>query len=339
MELRLVLSAISAGGVVGVADQYLCLLLVSVAANRELFRLAEPVQFMEKPWFIGIVLFFWMLTVLPQYLALVAPGIGNTIATIINFLSGFVVPASAGLLALSAAGIIVDMRPEFEGALKTLNLFDPDGSFGRLQPVLAVFGGGALAATSLTAMKGLAKPAVSTATGMTGTLSAPAYATVENLASLFVMGLSYLLAKIDPRLMILLLALVILFVVALFTFAVYQLRRLKKGIGRVFYLLQTNPKAGLAIVAEFLVWGSGWLIWRVWARGAVMLVIWLGFLLGFFGLLPLALASVIFSIPYLVFSGIVFSMIGMSSSRGLMRMVDSKEQVTPGELQPATGSS
>jgi len=63
--MELLLSAISAGGLSGAADQYLCLIILSVAARLDLVSLAQPVAFMESWWFIGIVALFWVLTTLP----------------------------------------------------------------------------------------------------------------------------------------------------------------------------------------------------------------------------------------------------------------------------------
>jgi hypothetical protein len=271
--MELLLSAISTGGLAGAANQYLCLIIISAAAKLGLVSLASPVAFMESWWFIGIVAVFWALTVLPAYGSLLSPGVMNAVNAAVNFVSGFVVPASGALLALAAAGIIAEMHPDLYDILRTLQIFDPSGeSIGRVGWLMA--GGGALAASTLTGAKFLAKPAISTATGTAGTASAPAYATVENVASVVLMALAYVLTQINPWLLVGLLALVMLAVVAVLAWSVYQLWKLGKGAGRVIRLIETRPRAGLSVVAEFLVWGSGWLTWGHWNRGLVRLVLW-----------------------------------------------------------------
>ena len=271
--MELLLSAISTGGLAGAANQYLCLIIISAAAKVGLVSLASPVAFMESWWFIGIVAVFWALTVLPAYGSLLSPGVMNAVNAAVNFVSGFIVPASAALLTLAAAGIIAEMHPDLYDFLRTLQIFDPSGeSIGRVGWLMA--GGGALAASTLTGAKFLAKPAISTATGTAGTASAPAYATVENVASVVLMALAYVLTQINPWLLVGLLALVMLAVVAVLAWSVYQLWKLGKGVGRVIRLIETRPRAGLSVVAEFLVWGSGWLTWGHWNRGLVRLVLW-----------------------------------------------------------------
>ena len=212
--MELVLSAISTGGLVGGANQYLCLIIISVAAKLGLVSLAPQISFIESWWFIAVVAVFWLLTVLPAYGSLLSPGVMNVINTVVNLVSGFIVPASAALLTLASVGIIVEMHPDLYDILKTLQIFDPIGqSIGKAGWLMA--GGGALTAVALTGAKFLAKPAVSTATGMAGTASAPTYATVENVASVVLMALAYMLGQINPWLLVGLLALVALTLVAL----------------------------------------------------------------------------------------------------------------------------
>ena len=98
--MELVLSAISAGGLVGAGDQYLCLMIISIAAKTDLVKLTPQMTFMESWWFLGIVTVFWLLTIAPAYASLLSPGVMNAINTVVNFLSGFLVPASGALLAL-----------------------------------------------------------------------------------------------------------------------------------------------------------------------------------------------------------------------------------------------
>ncbi|RLC79668.1 MAG: hypothetical protein DRJ03_16795 [Chloroflexi bacterium] len=271
--MELLLSAISTGGLSGAADQYLCLIIISVAARFDLVSVAHPVAFIESWWFIGIVAVFWVLTTLPAYGSLLSPGVMNAVNTVVNLLSGFVVPASAALLTLASVGVIAEMNPELYDVLQTLQIFDPSGqSVGAAGWLMA--GGGALTASALTGAKFLAKPAVSATTGTAGHISAPAYATLENVAAVILMALAYVLTRINPWLLVGLLALIVLIIVVVLAWAVYQLWKLGKGVGRVIRLIETRPRAGLAVVAESLVWGSGWLIWKNWNRGLVRLALW-----------------------------------------------------------------
>ena len=53
--MALVFSAIAAGGLVGAANQYACLLVVAIAARAGLVTLSEPMGFMGDWWFIAVV--------------------------------------------------------------------------------------------------------------------------------------------------------------------------------------------------------------------------------------------------------------------------------------------
>jgi hypothetical protein len=285
--MELVLSAISAGGLVGASNQYLCLLLITIAAKLGWIGLAPQVGFMETWWFFAIVAVFWVLTVLPAYASLLSPGVMNAVNTVINALSGFVVPASAALLTLASVGIISAEHPELLDILRTLRIFDPSGErIGGLGWAMA--GGAAATAALLTGAKFLAKPAVSTATGTAGTAAAPLYATLENVAAVVLMLLAYALTRINPWLLVALLGIVVLAVLAGLAWAVYQLWRMGRGIGRVIGLIETRPADGLSVVGEFLVWGTGWLVHRHWMRGSVRLALWL-----------IWMAVVVFGIPAL----------------------------------------
>ncbi len=270
--MEIILSAIAAGGLVGIADQYLCLLLLSIGARLGLFQVAPEMGFLTSYWFMGAAAVLWVLTNSPAYASLLAPGVMNVLNTVVNFLSGFVVPLSAGLFALAATGVISGLNPDLEAVLQALRVFNQDGSLGTTGAAIA--GAGALAAVSLTGMKGLAKPAVSAGTRTAGTLSAPLFAALESAASVVIVGLVYLLSKVDPWLLVALLVAVFLLMAALLGYALYQLWKLKKGIGRLLRLAQAQPLAGLSIALEFLVWGAGWLCWKSWGRGLLMLAIW-----------------------------------------------------------------
>lgn len=332
-KMELLLSAISAGGLVGAANQYLCLLLVSVATKVGWISVTPEVTFVADWWFMVIVAAFWILTVLPAYGSLLSPGVMNVVNTTVNILSGFVVPASAALLTLASIGVISGEHPELLDLLRTLQIFGAEGEgIGRMGWLMS--GGAALTAATLTGAKFLAKPALSAVTGTVGTTSAPIYATVENVASPVLMLVGYLLMKVNPWLLVALVALVGLAIVAVLVWAVTQLRRLGRGIGEVIGLIETHPRAGLAIVAEFLIWGLGWLIWKHWVRGAVRLVFWaLWMALVIFGIpaLGAALALAVAPTPFLEFLPVLLVVTaeavaimcgviaGLSSARSLLR--------------------
>lgn len=278
--MQLLFSAIAAGGLLGVADQYLCILLISTAAHLGLVELPPQMLFMEHPIFMTIVGVFYIITVAPAYSAFIAPGVMNVINAVANFLSGFVVPFSAAIVSLASAGIILNMHPDLALALDTFNILGGGGTEGGLSPfaMTLVAGGGAVIATAFTGTKALIKPVINTASGTAGTVSAPTWAAFEMVMSFIIMGIALIITKVDPRLLAGFLVVVALITFGVFLFALYQLWRLQKGIGRVLYLAQVHPKAGLAIVAEALVWGSGWLAWGMYGRGVIMLLVWTSWL-------------------------------------------------------------
>jgi hypothetical protein len=342
--MEIILSAIAAGGLVGVADQYLCLLLLSIGTRLGLFQVAPEMGFLTSYWFMGAAAVLWVLTNSPAYASLLAPGVMNALNAVVNFISGFVVPLSAGIFALAAAGVITGLSPDLDALLQALRVFNPDGGVGTTGAVIA--GAGALAAASLTGMKGLAKPAVSATTQTTGTLSAPVYATLESLASVVVVGLLYILGKINPWLLVALLGFVFLLMAALLAYAFYQLWKLKKGIGRLLRLGQAQPLAGLSIVLEFLVWGGGWLAWQSWGRGLLMLAGWGLWILAFI-FIDTLVAAVFALVPPLIPVMVTFSSlllialfvgIGLKTAGALLKHVEplATSQATPGEpLQAA----
>lgn len=345
--MQVILSTISAGGLLGAGNQYLCLLILAIAAKTDLVHLSPEMSFIESWWFIGIVTLFWIVTVAPAYASLLGPGVMNVINTVANLLSGLAVPVSAALLALAAAGVIAEMNPTFHDVLVTLQIFDGKG-IGKVGLLIA--GGSALTASALTGTKFLAKPAMSAATGTTGSVSAPIYATIENAVSIVVMALLYVLSRINPWLLVVLLAVVTLVILAVLIYAVYQLWKLGKGIGRVFHLIETNPKAGLSVVAEFFVWGAGWLIWKQWNRGVLRLTLWAAWLLLIFAAIPAAataLGTVLSPIPPLltlipaflvmaeaavIFIGLYF---GLRSAGGLLKTLEQTATVPHPTQQPS----
>ena len=315
--MELVLAAIASGGLIGIADQYMCLLIVSVAANRGWVELSGGTQFMTEWWFIAIVAVFWVLTVAPAYLSTVAPGVGNAINSFVNFLSGFIVPVSSALIALASVGVITNLHPELEEFLRSLQLFTQGESLNAGS--LIIGGGGALVGTTLTGLKAASKPALSLTTGTTGHISAPAFATVENIASFVAMFLLYWLASIDPWLIVGLAAAALTFFIWLFIRTLSQLRRLANSMGDLLRLIEERPSAGWMVVLEFFIWGLGWLSVGNASRGVWMLVAWLAYAGGVWLLGGLALVAPIFLICIIPGAVMLYFYAGTYSARALMR--------------------
>lgn len=356
--MQVIISAMAAGGLVGAANQYMCLLIVSGAAKLGWISLTPEMQFMESWWFIGIIAFFWVLTVAPAYASTLGPGVMNVINTIVNFVSGFAVPISAALLGLASVGVILQMNPDLHTALQAMQVFDADGDGTIGGPGLLIITGSALTASALTGTKFLAKPALSTATGTTGTASAPIYATVENVASILLMLLLYVLTRIDPWLLVGLVALVTLLLLGVLAYTIYRLWKLAKGIGRVVHLLETNPKAGLSVVGEFLVWGLGWLVWEHWNRGTVRLVLWMVWVLALVVAVVVVVPALVTALAFipplaplvpgfgLMLEAVVVTMgvatslfFGMRSARSLMETFEEEELAPTPAPAPAPSAS
>lgn len=327
--MEIILAAVSAGGLVGASNQYACLLVLSAAARLGVVELAEPMQFVGSPWFMGLVAVLWLATVAPALTAHLAPGALHVVNSVVHVLSGFVVPVSSALMGLAAAGVIVHLSPELSAALQTVQLFN-GGTRSLTGAGLAVAAGSAVTASALTGMKALAKPMVSAGTGTAGTVSAPAYVLAENLAAVVLMALAYGLSRIDPQLLVALLGAVLLATLALFAFGLYQLYRLRRGLGRVLALLQSRPRAGLAVCVEFFVWGLGWLACGQAARGSVSLLAWCVWLAALLAVPPLAAAAAaVFppAVPLVLFGaqavlGVIFVSLGLASARALLRAVE-----------------
>jgi hypothetical protein len=328
--MQLILSAISAGGVIGAADQYLCLLILSVGARFGLVTLMAPMTFMESNWFIALVAVLWILTVAPAYASTLAPGIMNVVNTVVNFVSGFVVPVSSAMLSLASVGAIVGLNPELRGMFETLQVFNGTGGLGTGGLVIA--GGSAVTAVTLTAMKGLAKPAIGVSTGTTGHVAAPMFATYETIASFVVMGLVYVLSRVDPALLIVLLGVVFIVTAGILAYAIYQLWRLKRGLGKVMRLAQENPRAGLAVAVEFCVWGLGWLVWGKYGRGAIMLAIWAVALAMLFAVPTLFAFFPPLSVVALVMMLSLYALIGIITAGALMKTLEQEGLTKPATL-------
>jgi hypothetical protein len=103
---------------------------------------------------------------------------------------------------------------------------------------------------------------------------------------------------------------------------VYQMWRLKRGIGRILELTQTNPRKGLAIIAEFFVWGIGWFAWNIWGRGTVMVLAWIVTIVLMITVQPVIITAGAFFPPLLPFiviiMGSIYVSIGLSSAKALL---------------------
>lgn len=324
--MQLILSAISAGGVIGIADQYLCLLMVGLAARFGFITLDSPMTFMADGWFIALAAILWVLTVAPAYGSIIAPGIMNAINAAVNFVSGFVVPISSALLSLASVGAIVNLNPDLQAMFDTLQIFNGNGGLGSTGYVIA--GGSAITAVALTGIKAAAKPAISTSTGTAGHLSAPMFATAEAVTSIVLMGIVYGLTNVDPALLIVLLAVVVVLAIAGLAYAVYQLWRLKRGIGKMLRMAQEHPRAGLAVAVEFCVWGLGWLVWGHYGRAVIMLCVW-GLMLAALVAVPGVMA---FFPPLSLFAfGImisIYALIGFNTAGALMKALEKEMPVS-----------
>ncbi|MEM5776405.1 MAG: hypothetical protein AAGU05_15485, partial [Anaerolineaceae bacterium] len=184
------------------------------------------------------------------------------------------------------------------------------------------------------------KPAISASTGTSGSMSAPIYATLENVFSVVMMGMAYILAKTNPWLLVAIFFITAALIVGMVIYAVTQLRKLKVGIGKVLNLAQTNPRAGLAVAAECFVWGIGWLTWQQWGRGVLMLFFLALWAVIFFIAQPMFVALFAFFPPLLPLVGflsimvllIVYFSIGLRSSARLMRFIEMQLTGQPAEV-------
>jgi hypothetical protein len=164
---------------------------------------------------------------------------------------------------------------------------------------------------------------------------------LENLASIVLMVLLYILSSINPWLLVGLLLIIFFIVLVLLAYSIYRLWKLAKGIGRVIRLIETRPKIGLSILAEFFIWGLGSLFWKKWPRGIFRIVLWILWLLMIFIIIPgisslLGAMGVIMPIIMPILEILVFSLfidaemftvvagiyIGLRSAASLMKMLD-----------------
>ncbi len=343
MAIQVMLSAVASSGALGASDQYLCLLLLALAAKFEYINLSSEVGFIGSMWFIGIVAVLWVLTVLPAYGTLLAPGVLNFVNTTVGILSGVLVPASGALLAMAMADATAAMH-------HAANIVPPGGhlccasgySGGIGSSLLLVGGGGALLSSLVTFLKFLLKPMLATITGTVGHVNAPIYKTMENVLALILMGLVYVLMSINPWLLVLMAVAIIVAFLVVLAFALYGLWRLGKGVGKVLRILEVNPRVGLAIIIEPFVWGTGWMILKGWQSGIHRLALW-----GVGGLMILVVVPLILSPIYMIIPPLFFIvpfaqlslavacvyLIGFRSARALLKTVDvtgTSPALTPG---------
>lgn len=351
--MQVLLSAMSAGGLVGVTNQYAFLFAMAVASRLNLIELGPSFKFMESYFFMGAVGVLWVLVVAPAYSAIIAPGIMNVVDTISGFVHGFVMPASSALVAAASVGVIASVDPTLQASLEAINLVHPDGNITPTSA--AMMAGSSAIAISLTAAKAIGKRSLGTAAGIEGTPTGPAiWATLESILSVVIVALFIWLSQLDPRLLIALLAVMSTLVVGATLYGLYQLYRLAKGVGKVFRLMETQPKAGWAIALEGFVWGGGALVWDYSARAFTRMFFWM-----------LWLVTVIFAIPALtiIFEGIVAPippllivppiigtwltitfimlgvLVGLRSAKSLMKLLEKDGHITiPEEIDPKAAS-
>jgi hypothetical protein len=302
-------AAIASGGTIGVADQYLCILLLSLAARFRLVELPPVVGFMAADWFIIVMAIIWVATILPAYGSLLDPVFLRVVNTTMGVLSGVLVPASGALLALATANFVVEVAAS-AGHLATLV---PLRQLAGAGPWL-IGSTGALIASFFTFVKFLIKPMIATATGMTATTAtASVYKTVENVMSLVLMALIYFFVRINPWLLVLLVVMITVGLFGILIFAFYKLWQLGQGIGRVFRLFEKSSRAGFAVMFEPFLWGVGWMmlkgtrsgINKFLLCGACLLIIWFVPGILFFWLPPLAIGiSIIASLAAIYFYGL-----------------------------------
>lgn len=320
-----IFASIVSGGAIGVADQYLCLLLLSLATRFNLIQLPSEISFMSSDWFtiaIGVV---WIATVLPAYGSLIDPVLLRFVNTTIGLFGGILVPASGALLSIATANF-VGTSETAHSAVQTIAYH---ASSVPNSDLLLIGGGGAFFASLFTFIKFLIKPMLATATGMAATTATAAtYKTIENVIALVVMTTLYFLASISPWLLILLMAIITLILLTILVFALYQLWKLGQGIGKVIRLFESNPKAGLAVILEPFIWGSGWVLIKGWQSGVNKLALWAVSLFIIWFVLPIVffiIPPIAALIPFIAtFAAIYF--IGIKSSKKLLETIEKEDK-------------
>ncbi len=335
MAFQVMLSAIASGGALGISDQYLCLLLIGLAAQFKWIALLPEVSWMGSWVFIAIVGVLWVLTALPAYGSFLDPVFLRFINTTVGLFSGVLVPASGALLALATVQMVSpDTAAAWRGGAFYLSL----ANGGSDMDLVIVGTGGATLASVVTFLKFLLKPMLSTVTGLVGTTASGAvYKTAENVLSVVVMGLIWLFSA-HPWLLILLASIIIVGLFAGLTFAVYKLWQISQGIGRVLRLFETDPRAGMAVIVEPFIWGAGWLLVKQWQHGpyrlalwgVCVLVIWLAVPLALFFVPPLAAIA-----PFVLSIGGIYLVGGWSAKKLLQHVIPA--QATGAVVPPLPG--
>jgi hypothetical protein len=318
MAIQQILSSVAAGGTLGASDQYLCLIILSIAAQFDLATLPPEIGFVGSIGFTVFITIIWILTVLPAYGTLLSPGVLNFVNTTVGALSGVFVPASGALLAIATAETTINMHAEA-------------GYTAIGNSLSAIGGGGALMASIVTFLKFLIKPGLGIVTGTAGTVSAPIYKTVENVMSVVLMGLAYLLLSINPWLLFIFAAMIVVGLVIVLAFVIYKLWQLGKGVGKIIRIFQANPKVGLSVIVEVFVWGMGWMILKGWRNGIYRLLLWALCALTIVVFFPLILTPISMMIPPLfmaipliqiLLGGMCVYLIGFRSAKSLLETVE-----------------
>lgn len=337
--MELILASIAAAGLVGASNQYMFILLLGLASRFGLVQLAPEMTFMSSIGFNVAAGVLWILSVAPAYSSHFSPGVANVINTISNVVHGFVVPVSAAMVGLAAAGIITNMHPEMAAALQGFTAFNQETSRLRL-PGLAVAGGGALLATSLTGAKAASKPGINTATGTIGHVSAPIWATVETIAAGLLVALFAWLASLSPWLLVGAAAAIAVLILAVMVYSFFLLWKFGKGLGKVLRLLDQQPKAGWGVVLEFLTWGGGSLWWGYTPRATPRILGWAAWMMILLFLAIPALTIPIAGVAVFFFVFLMGLLIGARSAGGLLKLLETDGHILPlKDVQPAAEST
>lgn len=265
-----ILSALAGAGIMGWGDQYLILFVAGVCVRAKLITPVGGAAFVGEPWFLAVTALAWFLTTAPS----LVPH-NSLIASAVNGVSGPISLVSGGLFALTSAGVIAHVRPELATSLYLLT-HDPQwtnvGAYHTSD--FAVLGGGAVLAGTLTAVKFAAKPGISLKTGTFGHLAPPLFAMLEAGSAIVLTPLVLSLQRNHPVAA----AIVGLLLIAALLFLLYLsfrwLRAMHRGFTRFLDLLDERPALGLAVLAEFVVPGTGSLALGNFPRGVVLLGIW-----------------------------------------------------------------
>lgn len=315
--IEVLISTAAAAGVAGAGNQYLVLFLLGWFTRIGLVSPMGGAGFVGQDWFLAVVAAAWAMTTLPSLF----PQSG--LQAVVNAVSGPVSLLSGALTAWVAAGLVAEVRPEL---VASLYLLSPHPSLLHLTEYHAadwgVLAGGAATAGGLTFVKFLAKPGLGVQTGTLG-VSGPVFAAAENGVALALTPVVSVLAQTNPWALTVVLAGLVALTAVLFVVSLRALARAARSVGRVLDLLVWQPADGLAVIAEFLVWGSGFLALGYPARGAVMLGVWAMVLL-----LALTGLGLLVAIP-------AYWIIGTRTASSLFRLLTEHEGTASGAARPS----